>query len=111
MAGNESSCHLSRGVGCDGVARSLFDLVELKIGCVLARLPRLELRDDYLLAEISAANGEEWRNRLEIIVARWHDQPIEFSGADPPRLIIRWDADMDWDGRIDRVKHLLKKIS
>jgi transcription-repair coupling factor (superfamily II helicase) len=92
-------------------AQSLFDLVELKIGCVFARLPRLELQDDYLLAEISAVNGEEWRTRLEIIVAQWHDQPIEFSGADPPRLIIRWDAEMDWRARINHVKHLLKKIS
>jgi transcription-repair coupling factor (superfamily II helicase) len=92
-------------------ARSLFDLMELKLGCIAAQLPKLELKSDYLLAEFSNSNGEVWRKKLAMIVEKWHDQPIEFSGADPPHFIIRWDFKMNWNERIAYVKGLLKKIS
>ncbi len=92
-------------------AQALFDLVALKLGCLRAGLPRLELRDQYLLAEIGGSNGENWPDRLSGIIAALDGMPVEFSGNTPPEFVLRWDHIDNWNDRIRKAKDLLAKIS
>ncbi len=91
-------------------AQSLFDLIELKLGCVRAGLTKLELYEDYLTAEFFSQNGDDWHDRLNNIVNKWHELPIEFSGSDPVKILIRWGAHSQWDDRIIYVKDILGRI-
>lgn len=91
--------------------RHLFDLIELKLGCLINGFPKLKVNERYLLAEIGVRDGYDWQDRLAKIVGKLDDLAVEFSGGDPPQIILRWDADDEWTKKISSVKKLLKKLS
>jgi len=92
-------------------AQALFNLIELKLGCILSGIPKLELHKDYLLAEIIHQNDGDWHRSLNRIVEKWDDEPIEFSGNDPPKILIRWDSTEHWDDRITYTKNILQQLA
>jgi transcription-repair coupling factor (superfamily II helicase) len=92
-------------------ARHLFDLVELKLGCLINAFPRLEINGQYLLAEIGVRDGHDWQARLGKIVDKVDDSSVEFSGSDPPQIILRWNAEDEWTKKISTVKKFLKNLS
>ncbi len=91
-------------------AKALFDLMELKLGCVRAGLPKLELHEQYLIAETNQSNGDEWHQRLSEIMKKWHDLPIEFSGTTPPTIMIKLGSENNWEDRVAFAKKVLAKI-
>jgi transcription-repair coupling factor (superfamily II helicase) len=91
-------------------ARHLFDLLELKIGCFRTGLARLELKDNYLLAEIHAGANHSWRERLQKIIINLEGFPIEFTGSDPPGILMRWPSAGLWQDKIARTKSFLQKL-
>jgi transcription-repair coupling factor (superfamily II helicase) len=91
-------------------ARHLFDLIELKIACSRAGVARLELKNDYLLAELFPNSDGLWGKRLQEIVNRLNGLPVEFTGGDPPALRLRWNGATPWQEKINRTKSLLENL-
>lgn len=91
-------------------AQHLFHYLALKIGCQKAGLSRLELREDYLLAEILLGDHSDWRERLQEVVRRLDGFPAEFSGEIPPTFLLRWDSESDWPQRISIARDLLARL-
>jgi transcription-repair coupling factor (superfamily II helicase) len=91
-------------------ARHLFDLLELKIGCVQAEVTKLELKDDYLLADLFSNSNRSWSERLQGLVSRLEGIPVEFTGTDPPGILWRWQSLTPWPEKITQAKFLLQKM-
>ncbi|RJP78026.1 MAG: hypothetical protein C4524_07315, partial [Candidatus Zixiibacteriota bacterium] len=91
-------------------ARHLFDLIELKIGCWRAGVARLELKDQYLLAELHPGSDGQWGQRLQQVVGRVQGFPVEFTGGDPPALRLRWNGSTPWPLKIDQTNALLRQL-
>lgn len=91
-------------------ARHLFDLVEMKIGCVKARLAKLELKEDYLQAELYPDSNSDWSRRIREIVRKLDGLPVEFSGDDPPSILLRWDGQQSWEEKIAIARNFLLKL-
>jgi transcription-repair coupling factor (superfamily II helicase) len=91
-------------------ARHLFDWLELKIGSVKAGFSKLELKDRYLLAEIYSGANVPWGERLQRMVNRLDGWPVEFTGGDPPGILLRWNETAPWPEKIAQAKALLRKL-
>lgn len=91
-------------------AKYLFSLVEIKISCVAARVPKLELRENYLAAEIAPENGDDWSATIARIVKQLDGEPVEFTGGDPPQIRIKWGPDDSWERKISHTKNLLRRM-
>ncbi len=89
----------------------LFDLMEIKLGCINANLPRLELQEEFLLAEIGRRDGHDWSQLLKDVVEKLDEEPVEFSGGNPPQIIIRWNSNDGWEEKITYTKQILRKIN
>jgi len=92
-------------------AQHLFHYLALKIGCQKAGLSRLELREDYLLAEILLGDYSDWRERLQEVVRRLDGLPAEFSGEIPPTFLLRWASESDWPQRLNTTRDLLARLT
>jgi transcription-repair coupling factor (superfamily II helicase) len=92
-------------------ARHLFDYIALKIGCLKAGMAKLELREEYLLAEIYPKGDSDWRERLQTIIQSLDGWPIEFSGDDPPAIMLRWVASAPWPSKLEQARDLLARLA
>jgi len=92
-------------------AQHLLEYLALKIGCQKAGLSRLELREDFLLAEIHLGKHSDWNQRLPEIVSRLDGLPVEFSGDVPPALLLRWTPESDWPQRIRLSRDVLARLA
>ncbi|MFH1862460.1 MAG: transcription-repair coupling factor [bacterium] len=91
--------------------RRLFDLIELKLTCQTADLAKLELRDNFMLAELNTAELQNWRRRLQRLMADPPDSPFEFINENPLKVLIRWNENDDWESKILKAKNFLDKMS
>jgi len=92
-------------------AKALFDLIEIKLGAVLAGLPRVIIDENYFLAEIDQNHGEDWSQRLAKLIQNLQGIPVEFAGNEPPEIIYRWNDLKDWQARVAQTKNILRKIA
>ena len=92
-------------------ARNLFDLIEIKIGCQKTGLSRLEMKKNYLAAELFAGKDLDWKKQLSRIVRNLDGLAIEFTGTTPPGLILRWNPNDSWDDKIQVVKKIFERMT
>ncbi|MCX6641538.1 MAG: transcription-repair coupling factor [bacterium] len=92
-------------------AHNLFELFELKLGCVFAGLPKVEILENYLQAEVDAGNGQGWPERLRNLVLKLQDEDVEFLNGNPLRLILRWRSGSDWSEKMAAAKAFLDKLA
>ncbi|TKJ41706.1 transcription-repair coupling factor [candidate division LCP-89 bacterium B3_LCP] len=92
------------------LAKNLFDLVELKLGCLLNRFPKLEINRNKLLAEMEKQDGDDWHRRLNVIVEKLHGTDVEFSGNEPPEILLKWESEETWNKKVNQAKNLLRKL-